>query len=373
MNKGVTFFVGISIFILSSCGSYTKKAPPVSIYEKFNFEAEITENEELVNIEIVNAAFPISFVWYKEFERTFIKVNHRFQLIDMAWTLDDGLNPEIEKVSLFTNKDDYFILFPTYTEEFPSFGLIAISKNRIIKDLGFHTYSFTDFEKAKNEMLNGNYLLGEVSDSVRVLLDSTPKLMLSHRYSSEESEDPISEKEKTMLEALLSNEITDLSENNEDVTIVESYSFDLDNDGVLDKINVIQEDEVLDDFDREHFGLTVEILKGEGDRFNDWAENDFIFDVQSTCVCEGFDQVYFENGVLKISQQGCYDYTFLVNSSAAFRVIDGEIYLMEYKENYFNKSDHDQSPPSKTWTEKDFGKVKFENVSEEFLIDLRLR
>lgn len=159
--------------------------------------------------------------------------------------------------------------------------------------------------------------------------------------------------------------------NNAEVSVVETYSFDINKDGVLDKINVLQEHAVLDNFDSQHFGLTLEILKGEGDRLIAWRENNCIFSSQNNCISEGFDRIILNEGGFTIVQQSCYDYSILVDSRAKYTIIDDEIYLVEYREDYFNKQNHEQKIPAKTWTEVDFGRVKFENMSEDFFLNLR--
>ncbi len=189
--------------MFASCGSYTKTITPD--YESLKFDVELSGNEQLASIDFKNTTFPISLVWFKEYERTFIKVNDKFLLIELDWMLDDELNPEMDILTLFKNKDNYIIMFPTYTEEFPVFGLTSISKNGTFEDLAFHTYNYSDFKLSQGKMLNGNYLLNDVNDTVRVVLDSNPQVMLSDRWYLEDAGDPISEKEKTMLQELLSN------------------------------------------------------------------------------------------------------------------------------------------------------------------------
>jgi hypothetical protein len=61
-----------------------------------------------------------------------------------------------------------------------------------------------------------------------------------------------------------------------------------------------------------------------------------------------------------------------VNSYTTFKIDDktNNIYLHKYSEEYSDRSDPDKEIPVKTWSTKDFGVVKFEVVTEDFLIKL---
>ncbi len=54
-------------------------------------------------------------------------------------------------------------------------------------------------------------------------------------------------------------------------------------------------------------------------------------------------------------------------------MVGNEIYLHKYGETYFDKANHERQIPEKIWTSKDFGTIKFEDVTENILIQLRQR
>lgn len=127
-------------------------------------------------------------------------------------------------------------------------------------------------------------------------------------------------------------------------------------------------------FGSNHFGLPIKILKGTKNGFKDWKTNNkAIYSFQSNCVSEGFDKIVYRNNFFTIESQACYDYTILVHGYITFQVVEDEIYLYKYGEEYFDKANHDREIPTQTWTAKDFGQIKFENVDEQFLVQLRIK
>ncbi|MFV0531545.1 MAG: hypothetical protein ACK5MD_08910 [Flavobacteriales bacterium] len=154
-----------------------------------------------------------------------------------------------------------------------------------------------------------------------------------------------------------------------------SFSHDLNNDGINDKIVVYKNERENDKFAKEHFALPIKIFKGkDSGSFDLWRENtNIIAKNQDTCVSEGFVTITTKNNYFTIEQQTCYDYNVLVNTYLTFVIKNNEIYLHKYGEIYFDKSNHEREIPNQIWTTKDFGNVKFENVTEKFLINLRLQ
>ena len=204
----------------------------------------------------------------------------------------------------------------------------------------------------------------EEKEAFRVLL------FLFHSSGSvydEEFGDQLNDRNKEMLKSLFIS-----TESSVKMTVVETYSMDLDLDGVLDQVNVIQNSKLDDEYDKNHFGLTIQLMRGVDDRFEEWKRNEnLIFSVGSNCVSEGFDGVVVEGDKLTIFQQGCYDYNILINSSVTFECVEGSVYLSNYREEYFNKADHDEEIPARNWTSNDFGILKFEDVSSELWHKLR--
>lgn len=79
-----------------------------------------------------------------------------------------------------------------------------------------------------------------------------------------------------------------------------------------------------------------------------------------------------KNNFFTVEQSFCVDF-LLVYSYATFKIDDnGVINLHKYGEEYSDRSNPDKKIPTKIWTKKDFGEVKFEEISESYLTKLRL-
>ncbi|WP_062702135.1 hypothetical protein [Chryseobacterium indologenes] len=140
------------------------------------------------------------------------------------------------------------------------------------------------------------------------------------------------------------------------------------NDQEKYRIEVLKNSIDKDTYDQQHFNLPIKIYKGN----TLWKSNDhLVFDKQNNCISEGFSNVAVKNNYFTIEHQDCSDYNILVNTYITFKVNGNEIYLYKYGESYFDKSDHEKDIPEKVWTEKDFGKIKFEDTTTEILQKLK--
>jgi len=158
---------------------------------------------------------------------------------------------------------------------------------------------------------------------------------------------------------------------NENRNVAYSYDYDLDQDGIKDKIILYTNDEEKGEFERIHFGLPMEIKKGLPDKtYQTWYNNNLIIRKNNfNCAAEGFSTIVSKDNYFTIESQICSDY-IEISSYLTFKVIGKNILLYKYSQTYFDKADHDKKIPSKTWTQKDFNEVNFEDVSENFLIKL---
>lgn len=162
---------------------------------------------------------------------------------------------------------------------------------------------------------------------------------------------------------------TEKSSENSDGIITKQYDYDLNGDGTNDKIILYQNDDEKGEFERNHFGLPMEIKKGlSNNTFQTWYKNDLIIPKNNfNCATEGFSTIVFKDNYFTIENQICSDY-IEISSYITFKVIGQNILLHKYGETYFDKANHEKQIPSKTWEVKDFGNVNFENVTEDFLI-----
>lgn len=158
---------------------------------------------------------------------------------------------------------------------------------------------------------------------------------------------------------------------NENRNIAYSYDFDLDQDGIKDKIILYKNDKEKGEFEKIHFGLPMEIKKGlPNNTFETWYENNHIIPKNSfNCATEGFNTVVFKDNYFTIENQVCSDY-IEISSYITFKVIGNNIVLHKYGERYFDKADHEKQIPSKIWGIKDFQNVNFDEVTDDFLVKL---
>lgn len=158
---------------------------------------------------------------------------------------------------------------------------------------------------------------------------------------------------------------------NENKNIAYFYEYDLDQDGIKDKITLYKNDKEKGEFERIHFGLPMEIKRGlPNNTFQTWYENNNIIPKNNfNCAAEGFNRIVFKGNYFTIEDYICSDY-ISISTFTTFKVFKDKILLHKYCQTYFDKADHNKKIPSKTWTQKDFNDIDFEGVTENFLIKL---
>lgn len=158
---------------------------------------------------------------------------------------------------------------------------------------------------------------------------------------------------------------------NENKNIAYFYDYDLDKDGIKDKIILYKNEKETDEFEKNHFGLSMEIKKGlSNSTYQIWCKNNSIIPQNKfNCATEGFNTIVFKDNYFTIENQICSDY-IEISSYITFKVVGRDIFLHKYGETYFDKADHEKQIPSKVWKSKNFGDVKFEKVTDAFLIKL---
>jgi hypothetical protein len=146
--------------------------------------------------------------------------------------------------------------------------------------------------------------------------------------------------------------------------IVFKTNTNFNNDKIKYRIEFLKNNSDNDAYDQIHFNLPVKIFKDN----KLWKSNDhLIFDKRNSCISEGFNTVVVKNNYFTLEHQDCSDYNILISAYITFKVIGDEIYLYKYGESYFDKSNHGRNIPTKIWTEKNFGKIKFEDLTVDFL------
>jgi hypothetical protein len=154
--------------------------------------------------------------------------------------------------------------------------------------------------------------------------------------------------------------------------------FILDSASVSTKLNffkvvVLEKSELKNKDNAQHNSNSIIILaKEKGKYFKRFQNNKLVFAYDDNCPADGYGSIAVKNNYFTVEQTFCVDFLF-VNSYTTFKIDDnGIINLHKYGEEYSDRSDPEKKIPSKIWTKKDFSVINFEEVTETFLLKLRL-
>ena len=281
-------------------------------------------------------------------EEAVIEFNNKRIITQFNFTYDISIEDAISLIKVLESKDntDFFILLPTTTEEFLTFELLKIDNSN---DLKFYTSSF--------EINTHKY-------------DDVPNFYKQNHLSLREKD----LKYSIQINSFKSNGTLNRTiENgkNKQTNIVLEKNIKLNN--IEYKIAVLQNLNKNNDFEQNHFKLPVQILKKDGENYKIYNENESLIFDNNNCVSEGFSDVKVKNNYFTIEGQSCFDNSIIFNYYITFKHINNQFVLYKYSEEYFDKSDHDKVIPTKHFTTKDFGEIKFEDVTYDFLTELRNR
>ena len=239
-----------------------------------------------------------------------------------------------------------------YGQDWDEKELVKSLKIKPLENKNEYTVSFFKFNKNGKERTNIDILL-EDNGKGKFLIYS----ILSDEYLN-------------FKKTIVDNNSTKIKDRSSS-TIVVQYDYDLNSDGIIDKIILYQNDEEKGEFEKKHFGLPIEIKRGlPNNTYQTWYANDLIIPKNNfNCATEGFNTIVFKDNYFTIENQICSDY-IEISSYTTFKVIGRNIILHKYGETYFDKAEHDRQIPSKTWGIKDFKNLNFQDVTNDFLIKL---
>ena len=129
------------------------------------------------------------------------------------------------------------------------------------------------------------------------------------------------------------------------------------------------EKKINDKENAQHNSLLIIILKKFNNEFIEAKSNkNIVFKYDDNCPADGFQKIVVKNNYFTIEQVYCKDFLF-VNSYTTFRFDEKtkEILMHKYSEAYTDRSNPDEIIPDKIKTIKDFGKVQFEEITQELL------
>lgn len=175
-------------------------------------------------------------MFFKESEKTFLNINDLYLNTNGLYKLEND-NINTEDVILFKNKLEHVILVPTFSEEFPSFQMVGISKNKEFFNYGLHTYSLDNFEKLEGAPFDRiNYQIKKLNNELRIYaIVNKKEILLSDYAKMENAEIPITPIEKYEIKELQKNVITEKS-----TVTTHNIILDLDSDGQQKKKELVK-------------------------------------------------------------------------------------------------------------------------------------
>ena len=139
------------------------------------------------------------------------------------------------------------------------------------------------------------------------------------------------------------------------------------------KVVVLEKNSEKDNASGTHFNLPLLILEKKGNDFVEIKRNStVVFEYYDNCPANGYESIVAKANYFTIQQSSCVDFLF-VTSYTTFKIdeVSSSITLHKYGEEYTDRSNPDHSIPSKTWSAKDFGIIKFENTAGKDILKLR--
>ncbi len=350
------------------------------IEKQENINIDNDADEELIVTAVDSKNDKYFEYWYKkgnlihEFSYSFVPINYKWFA-----NLDDDNEKEIIRAQGYEDGVDYAIYKIKDNEE-----IVQLYFNPGLKDSKYAGKNFWAYpndikgvivDQNKNLLvsLNNNY----PRDDDHTMPDNQKELPFIFFEGSTTQPDMqlknLKPLEKLDLKSLIKNSRKgNAIESRNSASVVKQIIQDLDGDGIKDKIEVYKNTSLKDQFEQEHFSLPIKIFKGTQNGFELWKENkNLVYSVDNNCVSEGFSNIVVKGNYFTIEAQTCYDYNVLVDGFTTFKIENNDIFLYKYGEEYFDKSNHDTVIPSKIWTQKDFSKVRFQDVNESFLRKLK--
>lgn len=350
------------------------------IEKQENINIDNDADEELIVTAVDSKNEKYFEYWYKkgnlihEFSYSFVPINYKWFA-----NLDDDNEKEIIRAQGYEDGVDYAIYKTKGNEEIVQLYFNPGLKDSKCADKNFWAYPndikgvIVDQDKKLLVSLNNNY----PRDDDHTIPDNQNELPFIFFEGSTAQSDMqlknLKPLEKLDLKSLIKNSRKgNAIESRNSASVVKQIIQDLDGDGIKDKIEVYKNTSLKDQFEQEHFSLPIKIFKGTQNGFELWKENEnLVYSADNTCVSEGFSNIVVKGNYFTIEAQTCYDYNVLVDGFTTFKMENNDIFLYKYGEEYFDKSNHDKEIPSKVWTQKDFSKVRFQDVNESFLRKLK--
>lgn len=152
--------------------------------------------------------FPFYLAFFIESERKFLYKEDifSFELYAMLYENAENLLTGLKDIQIVKGEKQYFLMYPTYSEEFPSFKIVGFSKNNPFKYYGIHTYGYNDYDKLEGISFEEiKYRLFEENNIPMVYALSGRKKFLLSQIEEDQYRERISEEEKNRIKNFMLN------------------------------------------------------------------------------------------------------------------------------------------------------------------------
>lgn len=122
---------------------------------------------------------------------------------------------------------------------------------------------------------------------------------------------------------------------------------------------------------QKHNGLPIVIQRKNNNNYITIVKNkDLIFKNDENCPIGEYSKISVKNNYFTVEQVYCKGFMY-VQSYCTFKIDRaGNILLHRYDEQYTDRSNPERDIPNFTKSSKDFGRIRFEKVTEDFLMNL---
>lgn len=374
LNRIRLVFV-LMVFWLSYCctetpakpaGSQIRSERPQEYSEvTFNLKSDYESAHPYLKVSTENRQFFLQFVEDRTYARFYDhqKLVKNWQPVIYNFNYNSSFKDAEKQIRIITGKQDGYLLLPEYSEEFDSFSVYFFSQS-----------SFNFIQSIElPQLLNQPYKIFATGDSnpqFVAKLKNGQKVDFVKRDAYPIDTGTVQEDLRWLTET--STSTGQIKAASEKSNLIQKLTADLNADGVPDDLYALKSGTADGDFEAEHFNLEFKIEVSDNGRKPLTFNNSGIkYSNSGNCIAEGFSQLVAKQNYFTLEGQTCYDYNILVSSYLTFKVVNNDILLHRYSEEYYDKANHEKEIPARSWTQKDFGKMRFQDVTEDFLFRLR--
>ena len=129
-------------------------------------DLDITEIEGLRKIHFKGTNPTLNIYTFTE-GYSFLNTSDNYYPLEFNYTYNTTFEDAIEGISLFkgTKDESVFIVLPSYTEEFSTYHILNISKEKI-KDFDLHTFSMNEYNNFKKSLTSNKFELFKKDDKI---------------------------------------------------------------------------------------------------------------------------------------------------------------------------------------------------------------